>query len=251
MSQVHMMKRNKLFVSVCLLLAATAAFPITSADLRAKVAEATREFKDITLSCKILRANLPELRKIGKDFAKSYEFKSTNVSFKFPDKMMIEGKLGMLGVRLVMNRDKKVFSIPSLHYSTTEDIRNDPHKRQTDFDIGIVSDSLWRDYEIQGVEGEKNSDNLVYKITFVRENARRKKLVAWVDASSLKLLKVEKFESDGSIISRFIYANHQLVGGVWVPRRVDVYNEDGKLAGTTSYENIKVNTGLSDSAFKP
>ena len=245
-----MLLRNKLvFCVFCLLIASSAAYPITPDELKSKVGQATRGFDDITLSAKVQYANKGELKKIGKDFLKSYEFKDTTVWFRYPDKMRIEGRLGMVTARLVMDALKKTLSIPSLRYHKTEDVSHEPHKRQTDYDIGIISGSLWRDYMVQEVEVEKNSDP-VYRITCVRENSRNKKIVSWVDAATFKLLKVEKFEKSGKLISRTIYSNHVLVNGLWVPKKVDVYSTDGKLAGTTAYENIKVNTNLPDSTFK-
>jgi len=221
------------------------------ADARSDISQATRGFKDVTLTCKVLYADHAELKKIGKDFNKSYEFKSTTVRFKSPDKMKMEGKLGLIKAVVVINGDRKATIIPTIHYSKKENIRDEPHKRQTDIDIGIVTESLWRDYIMLDNAEERGPNGAVYKLTFVRENARDKKHVCWVDARTLKLLKVEKYEGDGSLKSRYIYSKHSLVDGlIWVPGRIDVYNQHGKLAGTTAYENIRVNTGIPDSVFR-
>ncbi|HUV04178.1 MAG TPA: hypothetical protein VMX94_03630 [Armatimonadota bacterium] len=220
-------------------------------DARSAIGQATNGFRDVTLTCKVLYANHAELKKIGKDFNKSYEFKSTTVRYKAPNKMKMEGKLGLLKAVVVINGDRKATIIPAIHYSKKENIRDEPHKRQTDIDIGIVTDSVWRDYIVLGNADERGPSGAVYKITFVRENARDKKHVCWVDARTLKLLKVEKHESDGSLKSRYIYSRHSLIEGfIWVPGRIDVYNQDGKLAGTTAYENIRINTGIPDSVFR-
>lgn len=219
-------------------------------DLRSIIAQATRGFRDITLTCRVTYANQAELRKIGKDFGKSYEFKTTTVYFKAPDKMKIEGKLGMVGAKIVMNGNRKATVIPALRISKKEDVSDEPHKRQTDLDLGIVTDSLWRDYRVLSVSSEKVVSKQIYRVVFVRENAREKRHVAWIDGEYLKLLKLEKYESDGGLKARYLYSNHTLVGGVvWVPRRVDVYSPDGKLAGTSVYENISVNTNIPDSEF--
>ena len=248
-----MMESQKKFylLVVAILVMAYPATPAAHADVRSQVSQATSGFKDITLTCKVLYADLAELKKIGKDFPKSYEFKSTTVLYKAPDKMKMEGKLGILTVAVVMNGDRKGILIPAIRYSKKESIKGKPHKRQTDLDIGILSDSLWRDYIVLGIANEKGSGGALYKITFIRENAREKHHICWIDAKTFKLLKLEKHESDGSLKSKFIYSKHSLIGGlVWVPGRIDVYNQDGKLAGTTAYENVKLNTGIPDSEFK-
>jgi len=221
------------------------------ADVKSAISQATRGFRDVTLTCKVLYANHAELKKIGKDFNKSYEFKSTTVRFKSPDKMKMEGKLGLIKAVVVINGDRKATILPAIHYSKKENIRDKPHKRQTDIDIGIVTGSLWQDYTVTSAVEERGANGPVYKITFVRENSHEKKHICWVDAKALKLLKVEKYESDGSLKSRYIYSKHSLIDGdIWVPGRIDVYNQDGKLAGTTTYENISINTGIPDSVFK-
>ena len=40
------------------------------------------------------------------------------------------------------------------------------------------------------------------------------------------------------------------VNGVWIPTQLTVRNVDNQVAGVTSYETIKVNTGLSADLFK-
>jgi outer membrane lipoprotein-sorting protein len=165
--------------------------------------------------------------------------------------MKIEGKLGMLTAKIVINGDRKATIIPTIRYSKKEDIGNEPHKRQGDLDIGIVSDSIWRNYIVLDTDTEKSSSGNTYRITFIRENSRERKIVCWVESKTLKLLKLDKYDSDGNLISRYIYSKHSFIDGlVWVPGRIDVYGGDGKLAGTTAYESIKVNTGIPDSVFK-
>jgi len=235
------MKKTLLILTILSL-----AVSASAADLRTRVKQATGDFKDITLTCKVVQANQKELKKIGKDFGKSYDFKSTLVRFKSPDKMKMEGKLGLVKVEIVINGDRKLTSIPPIYYRKKEDIGGQPHKRQTDLDIGMITESLWRDYIVLS----NDTEDSVHKITFIRNNSREKKLVAWVDDKTLRLLKVEKYESDGRLISRYLYSGHSLVNGVaWVPSRIQVYNGEGKLAGVTAYENIRINTSIPDSVF--
>lgn len=236
---------------LCVVSALILAPALECADIRSRILQATRDFKDVTLTCKVLYANIAELKKISSDFPKSYELKTTTVKYKSPDKMKMEGKLGMLKVSIMINGAQKCIRIPGLRYSRKEDISSEPHKRQSDLDIGIITGSLWRDYTVLDTANDKASETPVYRVTFVRNNSRDKKLVCWVDSKSLKLLKVEKHESDGTLRARYVYSDHTLVGDtIWVPGRVDVYNVEGKLAGTTAYTNIRLNTDLPDSEFK-
>lgn len=220
------------------------------ADIRGAIRGATKGFKDITLTAKVVYGNKKELEKIGKDFPKSYDVETTTVKYKAPDKMKVAGKLGMVGITIVRNGSYKVYRVPSLRISKKEDCTKEPHQLQGDLDIGIVTEQLWRDFVVQDAHVEKASSGELYKITFMRSNSHEKKLTCWVEAKGCKLLKLDKYESDGSMKSRYIFSKHKQVGGVWVPLRIDVYNQDNKLAGSTEYSNIKVNSGIPDSEFK-
>jgi hypothetical protein len=219
------------------------------ADIRDNIVRATQNLKDITVVCKVGYADLKELRKIGDDFSRSYEIKRTTVRFKSPDKLRIDGKLGLIKMAMIINGDQKGFHFPIRGWQR-ENIKDEPHKRQSDLDIGVVSETLWKDYIVLDADKEKGADGPVYRIVFARENARKKKHICWVDTETCKLLKLQRLESDGSVIATYVYSGHKCVDGIWVPTRTDVYNGDGKLGGTTFYENIRVNTGIPDSQFK-
>lgn len=220
-------------------------------DLKIRAAQSMREFKDLKLTCTVTYCNMAELKKISKDFTQRYEFKTSTVMFKSPDKMKMEGKLGMVKMRMVINGDQKAFIIPAIGYNKKENIKNKPHKRQSDFDMGIFSDTLWDDYIVNKIENERNGEGLVYKITFCRENAKEKKMICWVDAESLKLNKLEDYESNGARIVRYIYSSHKKFGNcIWLPMKIDIYNGEEKHGATIEYEDVNVNTGISDSEFK-
>jgi len=220
------------------------------ADIQSQVREATAGFRDVSLTARITYKNNAELDKVSTDFAKGYQLKTSTVTFKQPDKMKVEGKLGLFKVAMIINGDRKAFSIPSIHFTDRENIKGKPHQRQTDLDIGILTCSLWNDYIVTEATTEKGSDGEVYKLVFVRSNAKNKSIACWADAKTLKILKVDKYAVNGSMKSRYIYSNHREFNGIWVPGKIDVYSQDGKLAATTVYDNIRVNTGVSDSAFK-
>lgn len=221
-----------------------------AADIRGEIREATKGFKDITLTAKVVYGNKKELQKIGKDFPKSYDAKTSTVRYKAPDKMRMDGKIGMVGISIIINGKWKLYRVPALHIGKKQDCTDEPNQLQGDLEVGLITEQLWRDYVVTGADIVKAADASQYKLTFARSNARDKKRVCWVEPKTIKLLKLEKYEPDGSLKARYIYSKHKHVGGVWVPTRIDVYNEDNKLAGSTEYVNIKVNTGIADSVFK-
>jgi len=242
-------RRILLIKAFAVLLIAFVACGYAQADVKSRIAHATSGFKDACLKCKVVYANRSELKKVSRDFATSYEFKNTTVYYKAPDKMKIEGKLGWFKAAVVINGNLKGIHIPVRGWQM-DDIKDAPHKRQTDLDLGIISDSLWHNYVVLSTDEERCPDGSQYKITFVWSNSRDKKQVAWVDAERLCLLKLKRFESDGSLIATYLYSDHKQVNGIWVPTRVDVYNREGKLAGATECYDVKINCGLPDSVFK-
>ena len=242
--------RSKLILGVCALMV----WLVSSAghaDLRSEVTQATRGFKDISLGCKVVHADMAELKRIGKDFSKGFEVKNTTAWYKAPRMMRIDGKLGMINIVLIMNGDEKGVRVPALHITKKENIKSKPDRRQTDFDLGIISESLWQDYVITDIATEKSSDGVVRRVTIFHDNDRDRKIVFWIDADTYKLMKVERYKWRGPVEARYIYSKHSLMdGAIWVPGRVDVYSPGGKLAATTVYEKVKVNTNISDSVFK-
>ena len=239
----------KIFLPAVMAALLTGAAPVR-ADVRAEIREATGGFRDITLTGKVTYANVKELKKIGKDFPKSYEIKDTLIRFKSPDKMRVEGKLGMLRVIMIINSDKKAFFVPSLKYSDKEDITGKPHKKQGELDIGIITESLWAEYVVAGADQDDSSGSSVHRIRFTRTNSPNENMLVWLDGRDFRLLKLEKYDRGNVLRSRTIYLNHQRHEGIWVPAKINLYNSDGKLAATSVYRGVRVNKGLADSLFR-
>lgn len=246
-------RTNALFFLVCLaasLIYCTSSHAVGE-DLRDRAAKALENFKDLKLICEVTYKNTAELKKISSDMAKQYDVKTTTIMYKVPDMLKIEGKLGLVTTRIVINGNTKAFVVPTLGINKKYDLKKEPHKRQSDFDIGIFSNSIWRHNIVRSVDVVQGADGPQYKVVFVRSNARQKNIACWVDRDTLKLMKVEKYDKGGSLIQRIIYSNHRRFGNcVWLPINVDVYNGNGRLAGSTEYKGIQVNTGIPDSEFK-
>lgn len=245
-----LLHRSKRFSIIPIFLLFCIAVGHAGADVKSKITDATRGFKDISLTSRVEKAEVKELDKIGSDFSKGYAFKTTTVRFKSPDKMRIDGKLGLVSMSVVINGDDKVTRVPLLRIAKKDNVAKEVPKRQSDLDIGIISGSFWDNYEVKGAVEESGDDGPVYKITYVSNSKKKDESVIWVDAKTLKLLKHERYRN-GKMKARFIYLDHSYVQGiVWVPTRIQVYNQEGKLAGVTVNENIRVNTGIPDAVFK-
>lgn len=237
-----LLQRAALFLTIATLISSVA---FAGVDVRSRVVKETSGFRDVSLTARVIRANHDELREIGKDFQKSYDIKKTKIQFKAPDKMRMEGKVGLIGVTIIINGNQKVYKIPALHIAKREDITGAPHQRQSDLDLGILSGSLWHDYVVYSAVEENGS----YKIVFARSNALKKKIELWADCETLKLQKVEKLEENGKLRAKYVYSNHKQIDGIWVPTKIEVFNGEGKFAAETGYENVKINSGIPNSVF--
>lgn len=219
----------------------------SEAQVRSKIRSATSSFRDLTMDVAITQANQKELAKIGADYGRAYEFKNSKLIFKSPDKYKMTAKAGIVNVTYVVTGDIK--RIKAGVISKTDNIANEPHKKQTVLDVGIVTDTIWNHFNVNYERAEKVGNSTVYVLSLSLSNSPDKKQYIWVD-DDMKLLKREKREANGSLRARYIYDNHKKYSGVWIPSEVRVYNGSGKLGGTSVYKNVKVNTGVSDSTFQ-
>lgn len=243
-------------IAVCLVLAAAAAWGLAPGfaagpedDVRAKIHSATAGFRDVKMDVRIAYANQKELATIGKDYGKAYEFKNSKLIFKAPDKVKMTAVAGIVNVSYIITGNIKRIRAGLL--KKTEDITHEPHKKQTPLDVGIVSESIWRQFRVERVKKEGDAANPVYVLTLSLSNSPQKKQYIWVGANDFRLLKREKREADGSLKARYVYSKHrEYAGTLWVPGEQRVYNIKGTLAGTTVYSGIQVNTGVKDSVFQ-
>ena len=228
---------------------ATRAGADEESELRAKIRAATGDFKDFKMDTRIAYSNQKELAVIGKDYGKSYQFKTSQIIFKAPDKVKVTSTAGLVNVSYIITGNTKRIRAGLL--KKTEDISNEPHKKQTPLDVGVVTEAIWKQFRVDNVKMEGTAANPTYVLTLSLSNSPQKKQYIWVDGKDLRLLKREKHEADGSLKSRYVYSEHkEYKGVVWVPGEQRVYNKNGKLAGTTAYSNIKVNTGVADGVFQ-
>lgn len=230
-------------------LASSQGLAATEAEVRAKIRSATGAFRDLRMGVEIAYANQKELAVIGKDYGKAYEFKNAELTFKNPDKYKMTARAGIVNVSYIVTGDIK--RVKAGLIKKTDDISEEPHKKQSVLDVGVVSDSLWQFYSVDYERTEQFAGASCYVLSLYLSNSPQKKQYIWIDTKDLKLLKREKHEADGSLRVRYTYTKHRPYKGmVWVPGEQRVYNQNGKLGGTSVYKNIRVNDGVADSEFK-
>jgi outer membrane lipoprotein-sorting protein len=248
---------DKLFRKAVLMLAlsllikqATAeeAGAVSLAEVRSRIQQATAGFRDLRMDVEIAFADQKELAVIGKDYGRAYEFKRSQLVFKDPDKFKMTARAGLVNVTYIVTGEMK--RVKAGLIKKTDDIGDEPHKKQNALDVGIVTGSLWQFFNVEGVRTESLNGVPCYVLTLSLANSPQKKQYIWVDAKDLKLLRREKREADGSLRVRYVYSGHRRVNGIWVPGEQRVFNGHGRLGGTSVYSNIRINSGVSDSEFR-
>ncbi len=223
---------------------------LTEADLRLRIQQVSSELKDISFLGTVTYKNKKAMEKIESNYARLYDFQSARVYYKEPDKLRIEGKLGMVKFEYICNGSLKIVRAPAIRFTNRKDYSNDPAKLQDALDIGLVTTSLWRHRRIEVLDDPEASSNGEIKVR-LRWPKGEVAHIIWLDAKDLWLKRFEKRAADGTLIFRVNYSNPRKVGNViWIPTTIDVYTSDGEKAGSTEYSDIKVNTGLADSLFE-
>jgi len=227
------------------------AAPMTTERFRAKVIESSKNVLDVVMAVTVVYKDRNALEKVDPTYASLYEFKTASVSMKMPDKMKIDGKLGMVKFEYIINGFRKLFRAPAVNIRKKDDYSSSPAKLQDALDMGVITSSLWRHNRRADVvpDADAESEGMV-KLKLQWPDAAPYCYV-WLDARTLCLHRLEKFDGDGKTAFKIVYSNHRDLGGdLWVPTRVEMYAPDGRRAGASEMSDIRVNVGLQDSLFE-
>lgn len=212
-------------------------------------------FRDATFTAQVADANQRELQKINKDFANSYRFKSSKVWMKEPLMLRMESVVDDTQIFFIVNGSKRLVRVPRAGISQRENLAKAPGKRQTPLDFGLLTPSLFVNFFTgKFVREEARGDfagDMVFDLTYVPSLDDTTRHRVWIDPKMRFTTKREWYSQNGGfLVATFTYSEPKQVGGVWMPTRVTVRNADGKVAGSSVYKDLKVNTGLADTLFK-
>lgn len=210
--------------------------------------------RDATFNARAVTANQSELRKINKDFAQSYRLMGNSglVRLKEPFKLRIEGKEDDTVIQFILNGTKRMVRVPRSSLNVGTDLSKKPGQRQTLMDFGVLTPSLFKDlFEAKYVRNDRTTGEPIFDLFYFKNLDDDSRNRIWVDAKKGITTKREWYSQlDGRLMATFLYESPKQVNGVWFPTKVTVKNADNKVAGVMNYENLKVNSGLSDDLFK-
>jgi outer membrane lipoprotein-sorting protein len=207
------------------------------------------DLKDATIVARIVKGNQKELLKINKDFGQSYRFESSTIYFKEPFKMRAEAHVEETSVVYIINGTDLTIKIPNMKLPK-QDLAHAPGRRQTLMDIGILTPSLMSGLlNAEFKRMDRETGDAVFDLTYKPEMNDATRYRVWIDKNKKYIAKREWFNQWTRQLATFYYSKPIEVSGVWLPTHLEVKNADNVVAGITSYESIKVNSGISDSLF--
>lgn len=218
--------------------------------LQIRIAEKTKNFRDLTATGVVKEKNKKAMSKIEPGLQQLYESKSANILLKHPDKLKIEGKLGMVKAEYIINGTIKTTRAPQISFRDRKDFKEDPSKLQDALDIGLVTTSLWkwRKLEIQSDPDAEKAGEIKLRYYYPKGDMI---YLIWLDAENLWLKRYEKRDCNGKLRVKVVYSMPLETKDVtWLPTRVEMFSPDGDRAGMMEYTNIKVNAGIDDKAFE-
>ena len=209
------------------------------------------KLKDVSFVVKVGSSNQKELAKINKDFAQSYRFKQTNVFAKDPFKLRLEAMVEDQSVLFILNGTSRWIKVPSARISTKENLAKSPGKRQTWLDFGILTSGLFSGlYDAKFVRSDRETGAAVFDLTYEPSLEDTTRQRVFIEPGKKVVSRREWYGQDGKLKAIFTYENPVQKSGVWISSKLTVTNADGKVAGVSSYTDLKVNSGLSDSLFR-
>lgn len=213
-------------------------------------------FKDAKFTAEVSSANFTELKKINEDFTASYRFKSSQVWLKDPFMVKMVSTVDDTKVTFLVNGGMRYTQIPRSKLNLKEDVSKKPGKRQTPFDFGILTPSLFKGFFVAKFQRmDRATGDAVFDFTYessLKDSSRHR---VWIDPDKKMITKREWYgqlkRADGRLMARMVYSNARQENGVWVNTKVTVFNADNKQAGIINYSGFDLNAGLQDSFFKP
>jgi outer membrane lipoprotein-sorting protein len=206
-------------------------------------------FKDAKFTAHVVSGNQKELKKINDDFGQSYRFTSTTAWVKEPFMLKMEAQVEDAKVSYIINGTMKAYKLGS-KATVRDNVANAPGKRQTLFDFGILTPSLFKDLFVAKFIRVDRGGELVFDCTYMTKFDDTSRYRIWVDKEKRYVTKRVWFSQEGEQRATFIYENPKLLSGVWFPTKCTVKNNDDKVAGITEYIQMSINSGLPDSIFK-
>ena len=210
---------------------------------------ATDRIKDMTMTMRVVHeeTNYDELKKISSEFATQYRISVYNFAYKWPNKLRVAGKVGVIGGLIIYNGDTKTYKIGPVKKS--ESVHGQAGKKQSLMDVGIFAKD-WLATDYRAVFLRREGTLLVYKLE-QRDSENHSHEIVWVNPKTAITERRISYGWTPTPNKEIRYKNpKEIRPGVFVPTRVEIYNQEGKLGGVQVVEEMKINLGIADDFFE-
>lgn len=243
------MKRFALLLALvfaCMVLSSYAG-AVTSGDILKRVKAAEASVKDFKADLIMSNTSKKDISQMGERYSDILKADKGFVMYKSPDKIRYDGVAQGIKVSLIFNGYSKL--VLSNMIKKRDNIKNAPGKGQDTLDLGFLSSRLWQENNVTLVRTEKDGTvQLKFDPKYGDKDKRND--TVWANPSTLKMTKRIVYSGDGSVRTRSLYSDFEMLGGkLPIATKTTMYDAAGDKLGMVEYKNLKSNVGLSDSLF--
>ncbi|MCL5283715.1 MAG: hypothetical protein M1330_03255 [Armatimonadetes bacterium] len=203
-------------------------------------------------SIQIVQADRSILGKMGRDFEMAYRFKRMTLSYMAPNRLRLEGEIGITKAIYIINGEKRYFAIPKLGLKQKSKVGATPGTRQSLLDAGLLTPDalIYLNADYLRTESCDGKSMPVFQLTYKGANGDESKYIVWFDPQTHITARREWVGESGRTKAIFLYTDPvEAAPGIWLPTKVEVEDGGGQVAAITTASRIKVNTDLSASLF--
>jgi outer membrane lipoprotein-sorting protein len=202
---------------------------------------------DLQAKVSVVKADQAELAKITRDMGLFYRLNNLTLSYKEPNKLRMEGRIG----HLVFNGANRYFRVPALQISKKDDLGDSPGKRYSTLELGLLSRSFLAATQSRFLREETVDGTRAYVFDVSYRGDDTSRNVVWVDATTHALIKRDWLDGAGKRKATFLYLEpREVKPGIWFPTRIELRTADDVVAAVTAYSDVKVNQGLAETLFE-
>lgn len=206
--------------------------------------------KDLRFTVKLVQSSIREAVKIDKDYQKNFSLQNGTVQLKEPFMLRIDAKADDTQITFLLNGGRQMVRIPKIGLKQRTDLTNEPGRRQTFNDFGILTPSVAKEFFISKfVRFDRETGDAIFDLTWPAKYDNTTRFRVWIDKEGKHISKREWYDQIGRLRATSFYSEVMKEGGVAFPTEMKVFNAENKQAAHFKYENVKINDGVSDSLF--
>ena len=175
-----------------------------------------------------------------------------SLKYKEPNMMRIDAFVGASKFVFIV-AGKKQFVHSSLGIKDIRNLGEEPGKRKTLLDMGMIAEGYltYAEGVFVGIRQYQGIPCAVFRISYKDKKLDSSHRIVWLEPRSKVTLKREEYSQEGKLNATFYYKEpKEIAKGIWFPSRIEVFNNENEKAGETKYGKIKVNQELPDDLFK-